>query len=297
MVETVFSVPGMGQLMVSSIFARDYLVVQAITLVLALGVVLTNFLADIAHGRARPAGRDVTATAIAAAAPGTAAAARAAHAHLCRRRDRPGLCVALAAAGAAARALRPDRAGLDVTLQPPSAVHWLGTDNFGRDILSRIIWGTRIDLQMGVFGVLFPFIIGTTIGAVSGYAGGVVDTLLMRLLDVTISFPFFVLIIAIVATLGPGLVSFYIALALVGWVSYARLVRAQFLVLKNADFVTAARCLGYSHGRIVFRHILPNAIMPAVVFSMSDAVIDILLGASLELSRASASSRRRRNGA
>ena len=166
-------------------------------------------------------------------------------------------------------------------LQPASAAHWLGTDNFGRDMLTRIIWSARVDLLMGGLGVLFPFIIGTAIGALSGYMGGIVDTLLMRLLDVTISFPFFVLIIAIVATLGPGLTSFYIAVALVGWVSYARLIRAQFLVLKNADFVLAARCLGYSNLRIVFRHILPNAIMPAVVFSMSDAVIDILLGASL----------------
>jgi peptide/nickel transport system permease protein len=170
---------------------------------------------------------------------------------------------------------------ISVALQPASAAHWLGTDNFGRDMLTRIIWSARIDLLMGVLGVLFPFIIGTVIGALSGYAGGIVDTLLMRLLDVTISFPFFVLIIAIVATLGAGLTSFFIAVALVGWVSYARLIRAQFLVLKNADFVLAARCLGYSRWRIIFRHILPSAIMPAVVFSMSDAVIDILLGASL----------------
>jgi peptide/nickel transport system permease protein len=170
---------------------------------------------------------------------------------------------------------------LAATLQPPSVAHLLGTDNFGRDILSRIIWGTRLDLQMGVFGVLFPFIIGTFIGAMSGYFGGFVDMVLMRLLDITISFPFFVLIIAIVATLGPGLGSFYIALALVGWVSYARLVRARFLVLKHADFVMAARSLGFSHLRIVLHHILPNAIMPALVFSMSDAVIDILLGSSL----------------
>jgi len=170
---------------------------------------------------------------------------------------------------------------LAATLQPPGTAHPLGTDNFGRDILSRIIWGTRLDLQMGVFGVLFPFIIGTFIGAMSGYFGGFVDMALMRLLDVTISFPFFVLIIAIVATLGPGLGSFYIALALVGWVSYARLVRARFLVLKHADFVMAARSLGFSHLRIVLHHVLPNAIMPALVFSMSDAVIDILLGSSL----------------
>ncbi len=170
---------------------------------------------------------------------------------------------------------------LTATLQPPNALHLLGTDNFGRDILSRIIWGTRLDLQMGVLGVVFPFVIGTTIGAASGYFGGIVDMLLMRLLDVTISFPFFVLIIAIVATLGPGLGSFYIALALVGWVSYARLIRSRFIVLKHADFVTAARSLGYSHWRIAFRHILPNAVMPAIVFSVSDAVIDIVLGSSL----------------
>lgn len=175
----------------------------------------------------------------------------------------------------------PIAQSLDVALQPPSLAHLLGTDNFGRDLLSRIIWGSRLDLQMGVLGVLFPFLIGTSVGAVSGYRGGMVDVLLMRLLDVTISFPFFVLIIAIVATLGSGLASFYIALALVGWVSYARLVRAQFLVIKHADFVIAARCLGFGPMRIVLGHILPNAITPAVVFSMSDAVIDILLGSSL----------------
>jgi peptide/nickel transport system permease protein len=175
----------------------------------------------------------------------------------------------------------PLEQNLGATLLPPGGAHLLGTDNFGRDVLSRIIWGTRLDLQMGAFGVLFPFVIGTFIGAAAGYLGGIVDTVLMRILDVTIAFPFFVLIIAIVATLGPGLISFYIALALVGWVSYARLVRARFLVLKHADFVLAARSLGFSHLRIALRHILPNAIMPALVFSMSDAVIDILLGSSL----------------
>jgi peptide/nickel transport system permease protein len=175
----------------------------------------------------------------------------------------------------------PLEQNLGATLLPPGGVHLLGTDNFGRDLLSRIIWGTRLDLQMGVFGVLFPFIIGTVIGATAGYCGGFVDVVLMRLLDVTVSFPFLVLIIAIVATLGPGLTSFYIALALVGWVSYARLVRSRFLVLKHADFVLAARSLGFGHRRIVLHHILPNAIMPALVFSMSDAVIDVVLGASL----------------
>ena len=170
---------------------------------------------------------------------------------------------------------------LAATFQPPSPEHWLGTDNYGRDILSRILYGSRVDLQMGVFGVLFPFIIGNFIGVLSGYFGGIVDTLLMRFLDITISFPFFVLVIAIISVLGPGLSSFYIALALVGWVSYARLTRSQVLVLKHSDFILAARTLGYSRWRIMLRHLLPNAITPAVVFSMTDVVLVVLLGSAL----------------
>lgn len=170
---------------------------------------------------------------------------------------------------------------ISTALQGPSAAHWLGTDNYGRDILSRIIHGARVDLQIGVFGVLFPFLIGNVIGLVAGFFGGVVDAVLMRVLEVTVAFPFFVLVIAIISILGPGLVSLYIALALVGWVSYARLVRAQVLVLKDSDFVSAARVLGYGNLRIMLRHLLPNAISPGVVFSMTDMVLVILLGSSL----------------
>jgi peptide/nickel transport system permease protein len=166
-------------------------------------------------------------------------------------------------------------------LLPPGLDHPLGTDNFGRDVLSRLIWGTRIDLLMGAIGVLFPFVIGTAIGCVSGYFGGWVDVLVMRIVDIVLAFPFLVLMLAIIAILGPGLVSFYIALALVGWVSYARLVRAQVLILKASDFVTAARSLGYGHIRIMARHILPNAIVSSIVFSMSDVVLTMLLGASI----------------
>ena len=170
---------------------------------------------------------------------------------------------------------------LSVALQPPGLLHPLGTDNYGRDVLSRLIYGSRLDLAMGFVGVLVPFIVGSLIGLTAGYFGGFVDTALMRLLDITISFPFFVLVIAIVSVLSPGLASFFIAVALVGWVSYARLIRSQTLVLKHSDFVTAARNLGYGHLRIMLRHILPNAILPAVVFSMSDVVLTILLGSSL----------------
>lgn len=166
-------------------------------------------------------------------------------------------------------------------LQPPSAAHWLGTDNFGRDMLSRVIWGARIDLQIALFGVVFPFIIGTVAGSVAGFFGGWVDALFMRLIDVVLAFPFLVLMLAIIVIIGPGLVSFYIAMALVGWVSYARLIRAQFLVLKNSDFAVAAVSLGYSNSRVMFRHIMPNAILGSVVFSMSDAVLVLLNGAAI----------------
>lgn len=166
-------------------------------------------------------------------------------------------------------------------LRPPSLSHPFGTDNFGRDVLSRVIWGTRVDLAMGAGGVIAPLVIGCVIGLVAGYFGGLIDTLLMRLLDVTISFPFFVLMIAIISILGPGLISFYIALALVGWVSYARLIRSRTLVLRHGDFVAAGQILGFGSARIMFRHILPNAALPVLVFAMSDIVLTILLGSAL----------------
>lgn len=166
-------------------------------------------------------------------------------------------------------------------LQAPSLLHPFGTDNFGRDVLSRVIWGTRIDLQIAVLGVVFPFLIGTTVGTIAGFFGGIVDAVFMRLVDIILAFPFLVLMLSIIAILGPGLSSFYIAMALVGWVSYARLIRAQMLVLKSSDYAVAAVSLGFSRGRIMFRHLLPNAIAGSIVFSMSDAVLVLLNGAAV----------------
>jgi peptide/nickel transport system permease protein len=168
-----------------------------------------------------------------------------------------------------------------VRLAMPSLAHPFGTDNFGRDIFSRVIWGTRIDLQIAVIGVAFPFLIGTFIGTIAGFFGGIVDTIFMRLVDIILAFPFLVLMLSIIAILGPGLSSFYIAMALVGWVSYARLIRAQMLVLKNSDYAVAAVSLGFSRSRIMFRHLLPNAIAGSIVFSMSDAVLVLLSGAAI----------------
>jgi peptide/nickel transport system permease protein len=175
----------------------------------------------------------------------------------------------------------PDAIDLVAILQPPNADHWLGTDQLGRDILARIMYGARVDFAMSVFGVLPAMVIGVVIGLVSGYFGGWIDAILMRLVDITVAFPFFVLVIAIVGMLGPGLVNFFLALALVGWVSYARLIRSEVLVLRDAEFVQAARGLGYHPLYILARHVLPNAAAPIAVYAMSDAVMVMLAGASL----------------
>lgn len=166
-------------------------------------------------------------------------------------------------------------------LRAPGAAFPLGTDSFGRDVLTRLIYGGRIDLQMAFFGVAGPFVIGSAIGLFAGNFGGAADTVLMRIVDVTVSFPYFVLVIAIVAVLEPGLTSYYISLTLVNWVSYARLVRSEVIVLRQADFVLAARTIGVGEIRVMSHHLLPNAISPAVVFVFTDAVLTIVLGSSL----------------
>ncbi len=170
---------------------------------------------------------------------------------------------------------------LSARLTPMSSAHWLGTDNFGRDILARILYSARVDLLICFCGVLFPFIIGTLLGAISGYIGGWFDALIMRLIDVVLAFPFLVLMLAIITIIGPGLTSFFIAMAMVGWVSYAKLVRARVLVLRQSEFILAAQSFGFSHLRILFCHLLPNVISDAVVFSMSDAVLVLLNGAAI----------------
>jgi peptide/nickel transport system permease protein len=169
----------------------------------------------------------------------------------------------------------------DALFAPPSATHPFGTDNFGRDVFTRVIYATSLDLQIGVFCVIFPFLFGSLMGILSGYFGGLLDVITMRAVDVVVAFPFIVLVIAIVAMLGPGLQNMYIAVSLIGWIVYARLVRAEVLVLRDAEYIQAARILGYSRWRIVLRHILPNAITPALVFVASDVTLCILLGTTL----------------
>lgn len=166
-------------------------------------------------------------------------------------------------------------------LQGPSAAHPFGTDNFGRDVLSRVIHAYTIDMQIAILATITPFIAGTLIGAAVGYVGGLAETLFGRVVDAVITFPFLVLVIAIVSVLGPGLMNMYIAVGLVGWVFYARITAAEVKVQKRLDYADAGRAMGYTHLRIVFRHLLPNAITPAIVYWMTDMALAILLGSSL----------------
>jgi peptide/nickel transport system permease protein len=174
---------------------------------------------------------------------------------------------------------------LQAIMHAPSLTHPFGTDNFGRDIFSRTIWATRIDMQIAIFSTLFPLVFGTLMGALTGYYGGWLDTIFGRLVDLLIAFPFLVIVIALIAMLGPliglGLKCMYIAVSIVGWVFYAQLMRAEIQVQKQSDYAAAARVLGYSEMRIIFRHLLPNAITPIIVYWMTDMALAILLGSSL----------------
>lgn len=175
----------------------------------------------------------------------------------------------------------PTALGLEDGLQSPNMAHWFGTDQLGRDILTRVLHAARTDLQIGTIGVIIPLIIGAVLGLFAGYYTGWLDAILGRTVDVVTAFPFLVLVLAIVAMLGPGLTNFYIAITLVSWVAYARIVRGEALSARGRGYILAARSLGYGDIRIMFRHLLPNVMVPAFVFGMSDFVLDILAGASL----------------
>lgn len=175
----------------------------------------------------------------------------------------------------------PLKVDFDQTLLAPSAAHWFGTDDLGRDVFARVVTATAVDLQISIVCVVLPFMIGSVVGLLSGYIGGWVDTVLMRIVDIVWAFPFYVLIIAIVGALGPSIGNMYLAFTMVVWISFARIVRSEVLLLKNADYIQAAKVLGYSHTRIVLRHLLPNVITPAIIFMMGDVVLTILAVTSL----------------
>jgi peptide/nickel transport system permease protein len=176
-----------------------------------------------------------------------------------------------------------DPTGQDLAnaLLPPSLEHPFGTDALGRDVFTRVNFGTRIDLLFGVVTTYVPLVIGVLVGILAGYYGGWFDSVLMRLADFFIAFPLMVLVLAVVAVLGAGITAAYIGIIAVAWALYARLTRGEMLVLRERQFILAAQGLGYSTPRIIFRHALPNVIRASLVFSMADLVLNILTLAGL----------------
>ena len=194
------------------------------------------------------------------------------------------MLLALAAAALLAPALSsgdPNAQNFEAILQAPSLAHPFGTDNFGRDVFTRVLYGAQIDLRIGVLAIVFPFLFGSLAGAVAGYYGGWVDAVVMRTVDVITAVPFLVLIIAIVSFLGSGEMNIFLAIGAVGWVTYSRLVRGEVLREKNLEYVAAVRSLGFPRRRIILRHILPNAVAPAIIFLASDVILVILTTATL----------------
>jgi peptide/nickel transport system permease protein len=170
----------------------------------------------------------------------------------------------------------PNATNLAAKLQPPSAAHWLGTDNLGRDVLSRMVAGSTISLTVGFVAMAVSLGIGIAIGAISGYCGGWIDNVLMRIVDALLCFPSFFLILSAIAILGPNIWIIIAVIGLVGWTGTARLVRAEFLTLRESEYVRAARAMGQRPHRIIFRHILPNAAAPifvTAIVSIPDAIL------------------------
>ena len=187
-----------------------------------------------------------------------------------------GLCVVLiwAVVAVAAPLIAPYDAlaqNVEHRLSPPSAQHFFGTDELGRDVFSRVIYGARISLPMGLAVILFAMLLGGLVGALAGYIGGMFDLLIMRVADVTLAFPSIVLALAIASVLGPSLRNALIAMCLVWWPEYARLMRAQVLSVKNNEYVTAARSVGVRGGFILLRHVVPNCTASMIVKASLDA--------------------------
>jgi peptide/nickel transport system permease protein len=166
-------------------------------------------------------------------------------------------------------------------LSPPSIEHVLGTDSFGRDMLTRILYGGRVSLLVGVAAVAILTTIGVFLGAIAGYYGGTVDSIIMRFVDVMLSIPDFFLLLTVVALFGPSLRNTMLVIGLTSWMGTARLVRAQFLAERNQDYVTSARSIGVSHTRIILRHVLPNSVAVIIVYATLWIAWSVILEASL----------------
>ncbi|MBM3699412.1 MAG: ABC transporter permease [Actinobacteria bacterium] len=167
------------------------------------------------------------------------------------------------------------------SLLGPGRTYWFGTDLLGRDILSRVIYGSRVSLEVGIIAVGISVIIGLLMGALSGYFGGASDAIIMRVADIFFAFPYILGAIAIMTVLGPGIINIFIAIGLLGWASFARIFRGSILSIKNKEYIEAARALGASNYRIITKHIFPNSFAPIIVYATMNVGTAIIVEAAL----------------
>lgn len=175
----------------------------------------------------------------------------------------------------------PGKTNVSKKLKSPSSEHLLGTDQLGRDVFSRMLYGSRISLSVGLVAVAISLVIGVFVGAIAGYYGRWADAVLMRFVDIMLCFPSFFLILTVVALLGPSMLNVMVVIGITSWMGTSRFVRAEFLSLRERDFVQAARALGMKDRRIIFRHILPNSLAPVFVTATLDVATAVLVEAGL----------------
>jgi oligopeptide transport system permease protein len=170
---------------------------------------------------------------------------------------------------------------LDLGATPPSSAHWLGTDSLGRDLLVRLLYGGRISIGVGLCATMVALTIGVIYGAVAGYVGGKADAVMMRLVDIIYALPFTIFVILLMVFFGRNIILLFVAIGAVEWLTMARIVRGQVMTLKKMEFIEAAQALGYGHARIIFRHLLPNALGPIIVYATLTIPAVMLLEAFL----------------
>lgn len=175
----------------------------------------------------------------------------------------------------------PIKQNMEIMLQPPSAAHLFGTDEFGRDMFSRVIYGAQISLMIGIVGVLISLVLGVALGTISGYFGGKIDSVIMRIIDIFMAFPSFLLALAIVSVLGPGMGNVMIAIGLFSIPTFARLSRSSVLSVKGKEYIEAAKSMGATNTLIIFKHVIPNSIAPIIVLSTLRIATAILTAAGL----------------
>lgn len=170
---------------------------------------------------------------------------------------------------------------MEIMLEPPTWSHPFGNDEFGRDILSRVIYGAQISLMIGIVGVLISVVFGVALGTISGYFGGLVDTLIMRVMDIFMAFPSFLLALAIVSVLGPSMVNVMIAIGIFSVPTFSRISRSAVISVKNKEYIEAAKAMGATNALIIFKHVIPNSIAPIIVLSTLRIATAILTASGL----------------